>query len=85
MRGRGATRRQHVNKATEKLNSRDKLYDEDDNENVHFGNWLRSSDGVGMIRLFVIANSILAFVTMIWPNIKETFYIVKDYLTREED
>lgn len=56
-----------------------------DDENQGFGNWLRSSTGVEMMRLFVIVNSILVFVTMAWPNMKESFYIIKDYLVGEED
>ncbi|XP_032681606.1 uncharacterized protein LOC116849001 [Odontomachus brunneus] len=56
-----------------------------DDENQGFGNWLRSSTGVEMMRLFVIANSILVFVTMAWPNMRESFYIIKDYLVGEED
>ncbi|XP_011879535.1 PREDICTED: uncharacterized protein LOC105568449 [Vollenhovia emeryi] len=56
-----------------------------DDENQGFGNWLRSSTGIEMMRLFVIANSILVFVTMGWPNMKESFYIIKNYLAGEED
>lgn len=56
-----------------------------DDENQGFGNWLRSGTGIEMMRLFVIANSILVFVTMAWPNMKESFYIIKDYLVGEED
>lgn len=56
-----------------------------DDENQGFGNWLRSTTGVEMMRLFVIANSILVFVTMGWPNMKESFYIIKDYFVGEED
>ncbi|XP_011351501.1 uncharacterized protein LOC105287578 isoform X1 [Ooceraea biroi] len=66
---------------TEKLDSGDMS----DDENQDFGNWLRSSTGVEMMRLFVIANSILVFVTMAWPNMRESFYILKDYLVGEED
>ncbi|KYN34425.1 hypothetical protein ALC56_11533, partial [Trachymyrmex septentrionalis] len=56
-----------------------------DDENQGFGNWIRSSTGIEMMRLFVIANSILVFVTIAWPNMKESFYIIKDYLVGEED
>lgn len=59
--------------------------DPSDDENQGFGTWLRSSTGVEMMRLFVIANSMLVFVTMAWPNIKEFFYIIKNYLAGEED
>ncbi|XP_012538727.2 uncharacterized protein LOC105838019 [Monomorium pharaonis] len=56
-----------------------------DDENQGFGNWLRSGSGVEMMRLFVIANSILVFVTMAWPNMRESFYIIKDYFVGEEE
>ncbi|KAL0126666.1 hypothetical protein PUN28_005206 [Cardiocondyla obscurior] len=56
-----------------------------EDENQGFGNWLRSSTGIEMMRLFVITNSILLFVTMGWPNIRESFYIIKDYLMDEEN
>lgn len=56
-----------------------------DDENQGFGNWLRSSTGIEMMRLFVIANSILVFVTMAWPNMRESFYIIKEYFVGEED
>lgn len=72
---------QNGNNALENSNARDLS----DDENQAFGNWLRSSTGVEMMRLFVIANSILVFVTMAWPNMKESFYIIKDFFVGEED
>ncbi|EFN88992.1 hypothetical protein EAI_11785 [Harpegnathos saltator] len=56
-----------------------------DDENQGFGSWLRSGTGIEMMRLFVIANSILVFVTMAWPNMKESFNIIKEYLVGEEE
>lgn len=56
-----------------------------DDENQGFGSWLRSNTGVEMMRLFVIANSILIFVTMAWPNMRESLYIIKDYFVGEEN
>jgi len=67
--------------ATEKSDSGDLS----DDENQGFGNWLRSNTGTEMMRLFVIVNSILVFVTMGWPNMKESFYIIKDYFIGEQD
>lgn len=58
---------------------------DDDSENQGFGTWLRSTDGVEMMRLFVIANSLLVFVTMAWPNMQEALYILKDYIMGEEE
>lgn len=67
--------------ATEKSDTENRS----DDENQGFGNWLRSSTGVEMMRLFVIVNSILVFVTMAWPSMRESFYIIKDYLVGEEE
>ncbi|XP_014614975.1 PREDICTED: uncharacterized protein LOC106792960 [Polistes canadensis] len=58
---------------------------EDEYSNQGFGDWLRSNDGAEMMRLFVIANSLLLFVTMAWPNMKESFYFIRDYFMGEED
>lgn len=72
---------QNANNTPDKTSSGDLS----DDENQGFGNWLRSSTGVEMMRFFVIANSILVFMTMAWPNMKESFYIFKKYLIGEED
>lgn len=66
-------------------NAKSNSGDLSDDDNQGFGNWLRSTTGVEMMRLFVIANSILVFMTMAWPNMKESFYIIKEYLVGEED
>ena len=58
---------------------------DDDSENQGFGTWLRSTDGVEMMRLFVIANSLLVFVTMAWPNMQEALTILKDLIMGEEE
>jgi len=77
----GSKSHQNANNTTEKSDSGDVS----DDDNQSFGNWLRSSTGFEMMRLFVIANSILVFVTMAWPNMKESFNIIKDYFVGEED
>lgn len=51
----------------------------DEIENQGFGDWLKSNDGLEMMRLFVIANSILIFVTMGVPKIQEAITFVKEY------
>ncbi|OAD55299.1 hypothetical protein WN48_05174 [Eufriesea mexicana] len=50
-----------------------------DEENQGFSEWLRSNDGLEMMRLFVIANSILIFFTMGLPKFQEVIGILKDY------
>ncbi|XP_076628761.1 exit protein of rhodopsin and TRP A [Colletes latitarsis] len=56
----------------------------DDTHNQGFSEWLRSSDGIEMMRLFVIANSILVFVTMGWPKMQEVISALRDYFSGEE-
>ncbi|KAK3919302.1 RING-type E3 ubiquitin-protein ligase PPIL2 [Frankliniella fusca] len=55
----------------------DKPYDSDD-ENEGFGNWLRSRDGVAYMRLFVVANSLLVFMTVSWSHVWQVVDIVRD-------
>lgn len=54
---------------------------EDEAQNEGFGEWLRSSNGVELMRLFVIANSLVVFITMAWPNMSEAFFILRDFIT----
>ncbi|XP_076288043.1 exit protein of rhodopsin and TRP A [Lasioglossum baleicum] len=61
------------NKADTQLN------DELEIDNQGFSDWLRSSDGFDMMRLFVIANSILVFVTMGWPKVQEAIAMLGEY------
>ncbi|XP_015589560.1 uncharacterized protein LOC107265074 [Cephus cinctus] len=58
---------------------------DDDSHNQGFGEWLRSSDGVDMMRLFVLANSLVVFVTMAWPNMQEAVNIIRDMFMGEEE
>lgn len=58
---------------------------DDEVANQGFGEWLRSTDGVEMMRLFVIANSLLMIVTMAWPNMREMYRIIRDYYMGEDD
>lgn len=53
--------------------------------NAGFSDWLQSGSGVEMMRLFVIANSLLVFMTMAWPNMQEAFSILKGYIFGEDD
>nr|KAF7420488.1 hypothetical protein H0235_010785 [Vespula pensylvanica] len=69
----------------DKKNVVGRLIEDEESTNQGFGEWLRSNDGVEMMRLFVIANSLLLFVTMAWPNMKESFYIIRDYFMGEEE
>lgn len=56
----------------------------DDELNEGFGTWIRSDDGVEMMKLFVIANSILFIVTMAWPSLHETYNIIRELIMGDE-
>lgn len=78
--------RQNETKDSEKKNNDKKNDKKNDNKNDSldeynegFSEWLRSSDGFETMRLFVIANSIMIFVTMGIPKIQEIISIIKDY------
>lgn len=58
---------------------------DDDGHNQGFSDWLRSVDGIEMMRLFVIANSLLVFITIAWPNMQQTYTIIKEWMMGEED
>ncbi|KAI4486959.1 hypothetical protein M0802_012175 [Mischocyttarus mexicanus] len=76
------------NKKDEKDNDKNnvqRLEQNEDSSNQGFGEWLRSNDGAEMMRLFVIANSLLLFVTMAWPNMKESYYFIRDYFMGDEE
>lgn len=36
-----------------------------------FAEWLRSTEGLGYIKLFIIGNTIVLFLTLSWPHIEE--------------
>lgn len=40
--------------------------------------------GSEMMKLFVIANTMVMFMTVAWPSIKESFYIIRDYFLEEQ-
>lgn len=75
-----ATDKKTDKKTNKKDNKADtQLNNEIEIDNQGFSDWLRSSDGIDMMRLFVIANSILVFVTMGWPKVQETIALLGDY------
>ncbi|XP_033224991.1 uncharacterized protein LOC117177962 [Belonocnema kinseyi] len=60
-------------------------FDDDADPNQGFSTWLRSEDGVEMMRLFVMANSLLVVVTMAWPSMQQTFSIIRDMIMGEDE
>lgn len=53
---------------------------DDEAENQGFSFWLRSTEGFEMMRLFVIANSLVVFVTIGWPSMKEALNVINEVL-----
>lgn len=55
----------------------------EDIEERTFSDWLRSDDGIENIKLFVFGNTILVFIALSWPHIKETldsaYYLYLEY------
>lgn len=49
---------------------------DDEAENQGFSFWLRSNEGFEMMRLFVIANSLVVFVTIGWPSMREALNVI---------
>lgn len=39
--------------------------------------------GLEMMKMFVIANTMLVFFTVAWPSIKESLFIIRDYFMDE--
>lgn len=39
--------------------------------------------GIEMLKLFVIGNTMLIFVTVAWPSIKQSLYIIRDFFIEE--
>ncbi|XP_073836916.1 exit protein of rhodopsin and TRP A [Musca autumnalis] len=64
-----------------------KNVDDDGNElNSGFGAYLRSGEGVEMMKLFVFANTIMLILTMAWPQFKQQYIWLMQWLdTFRED
>ncbi|KAF2885955.1 hypothetical protein ILUMI_20219 [Ignelater luminosus] len=56
----------------------------DSDEEISFSNWLRTADGIELMKLFVVMNSLIVFLTMMWNLIDEHFnQEFRKYLTGE--
>lgn len=42
-----------------------------DEDNQTFSEWLRSSEGLGYMKLFIFGNTIIVFLAISWPLIAE--------------
>lgn len=59
----------------------------DSDEEEGFSKWIRSEEGLETLKLFVLGNSLIVFIAISWPQIKETldavYYMYLDYSQRE--
>lgn len=52
--------------------------------NAGFGKYLRSQEGIDMMKLFVIANTIVVFMTMAWPQMQQSYQILRSLIFAED-
>ncbi|XP_065090404.1 uncharacterized protein Xport-A [Ochlerotatus camptorhynchus] len=57
----------------------------DEDINSGFGEYMRSSQAAEMMKLFVIANTLVVFLTMAWPQMKHSFEIIQSLIYGDED
>lgn len=55
-----------------------------DSEEGTFSGWLKSGEGVELMKLFVICNSMIVFFTLTWPQLQQTFEIIYSMVTGED-
>lgn len=71
-----------VQKKTQDRNDNSQKQKKDQEERT-FSDWLRSDEGIENLKLFVLGNSILVFIAISWPHIKESldaaYYLYLDY------
>lgn len=48
------------------------------NENEGFGGWLSSEEGMGTMKMFVVANSMVMLITMGWPYLYQLLSYLHD-------
>ncbi|XP_011499994.1 PREDICTED: uncharacterized protein LOC105363888 [Ceratosolen solmsi marchali] len=58
---------------------------DEDAENQGFSEWLHSGHGIDTMRLFVIANSLLVFVTVAWPHMQKTYAILYEFVFGDDE
>lgn len=44
---------------------------QDSDEEQGFSQWIRSEEGLENLKLFVLGNTLIVFLTIFWPHIKE--------------
>ncbi|KAM7361514.1 exit protein of rhodopsin and TRP A [Cochliomyia hominivorax] len=54
--------------------------EQEDDLNSGFGNYLRSHEGVEMMKIFVFANTVMVIITIAWPHFKEQYIWFMEWL-----
>ncbi|XP_037807366.1 uncharacterized protein LOC119600859 isoform X2 [Lucilia sericata] len=67
-------------KLVDKETDKPPVEEQDNDLNSGFGNYLRSNEGVEMMKIFVFANTIMVIVTMAWPHFKAQCYWLWEWL-----
>lgn len=62
-----------------------KVLEEDEYENSGFSKWMNTGEGVQFMKYFVVLNSLGVFLTLGWPSISQTFFIIRSFLFGEEE
>ncbi|XP_058445252.1 uncharacterized protein LOC131426493 [Malaya genurostris] len=69
----------------QKQQQRGHAVDLDEEPNSGFGQYLRSPEAVGMMKLFVIANTVMVFFTMAWPQVQQSLLVLKSLVLGDDE
>ncbi|XP_065354804.1 uncharacterized protein Xport-A [Calliphora vicina] len=67
-------------KNAEKAAEKPIVEDPDTDLNSGFGDYLRSNEGVEMMKIFIFANTVMVIVTMAWPHVKMQYFWFMEWL-----
>ncbi|EAT35765.1 AAEL012089-PA [Aedes aegypti] len=57
----------------------------DEDINSGFGQYMRSPQAIEMMKLFVVANTLVMFFTMAWPQMKHSYEILRSMIYGDEE
>lgn len=72
-------RKEPTIKDKENENTKPVIEDDDKDLNSGFGDYIRSPEAAEMMKLFVLANSVVILLTMAWPNIRELYKTFEEW------
>lgn len=84
--GKGKKQQDQKNQSLANNQQNDKAKEPGDEDiNSGFGEYMRSPQAAEMMKLFVIANTMVVFFTMAWPQMKHSFEIIQSLIYGDED